>query len=221
VAGARTVLAATAANRSQLAAAMQSLPDVLTQAQRTLAQLAGVSNNALPMLRDLRPTTDSLVGISTEISRLADAADPALAGLEPVLRHGLQLVNAARPVIGQLASAAPAAQQTVSALSQVGLGLVGNDEKLSNLLDFIKFWALTTNGQDGLSHYFRAHVVAETEIATSPIRTPPTSSPNKKGVPGVPLAKTLGSLHATVNTVTGLTSQQEHSLLSQLLGGSS
>jgi len=98
VASARTVLEATASERRQLELALRLLPSTLARAQSTLAQLAGVSDNALPLLRDLRPATDHLSEISIEISRLTAAADPALASLEPVLRHGRQLVAAARPV---------------------------------------------------------------------------------------------------------------------------
>lgn len=219
VASARTVLAATASQRQQLDATLRLLPGTLAQAQSTLASLAGVSDAALPLLKDLRPTTDSLTGISDEISRLADAANPALASLEPVLRHGRELVMAAQPVAAEAGAMAPALRQTVSSVSQVGLALVGSDQKLSNLLDFIKFWALTTNSQDGLSHYFRAHVIVEPEMALSVVRTPP--SPTGKAVLGlrVPVPKVVPSLGSAVATVTGLTPDQEHSLLSQLLGG--
>ena len=221
IASARTVLAATASQRRQLEATLRLLPNTLAQAQSTLAALAGVSDNALPLLQDLRPATDNLSDISGEISRLADAADPALASLEPVLRHGRQLVAAAQPVVAEARAMAPAARQTLSSASQVGLALVGSDEKLSNLLDFIKFWALTTNGEDGLSHYFRAHVIVETETATSPIRTPPRSVSNTAGGPLIPLTKVAAPFDKAVATVTGLTPDQEHSLLSQLLGGAS
>lgn len=233
-------LAATARNDQNLGATLDRLPRALKTAQGTLAALSSVAGSTAPVLAAIRPTTDNLVQLSGELSRFSTSASPALEALAPVLDQADVLLARARPVARSLSSLSPQMQSTARHGRVIGTAALKN---LSSILDFIRNWALTTNGQDGLSHYFRAHVVVTSQILTGLTGGGQTGSLPIKGAQNganvlPPLQGTLGGLvdglgntlgsllgkgtkshAATGGTATGLSPTQENSLLSSLLGG--
>jgi phospholipid/cholesterol/gamma-HCH transport system substrate-binding protein len=164
----------------------------------------------------MRPATDKLVAISAELRRFADAADPALAQADPLLAQAKKLIDQAAPVVASLRRAGPDLSGTARNARPIATKLMGN---LRNVLDFVKYWALTTNGGDGLAHYFRAHAVVTAEPATGYVpgagdamKIPKIKTPK---IPGLPLDGTVPDL----GSATGLSSAQEDSLLDNLIGG--
>jgi phospholipid/cholesterol/gamma-HCH transport system substrate-binding protein len=233
VEGGSRLLAATAAEKTALQQSLSALPATLREARARLASLADTADRATPLLEDIRPVTSDLDDISGELERLSAAADPALARLRPVLEQAQELIAQARPVAADLAAAAPAARSAASSARPVALALVGDDAKLANLLEFVRNWALTTNGKDGLSHYFRAHAIVSEESLMGPV---PVDTPVKdatKPSAGTPAAAPAGpkvgvpALDEVVrglplldpDSATGLTAEQERNLLGTLLGG--
>lgn len=221
------MLGALAAERVAFDATLAELPATLTSARRTLAEVAGVADDATPTLKAARPVTDNLTEITGELHRFADAADPALASLKPVLDRGSALLDQAAPVVAQLRDAGPALRGTAGKFRPLGNVLL--DQHLGDLMDFVRKWSLSTNGKDALSHYFRGvvHVTPNTlsDLAASALlppkgkplgggreRPPATSVP----VPGLPK---LGPAEPDPGNATGLTQEQERSMLGQLLGG--
>lgn len=240
--GARNLLSATAREQSALESSLQQLPATLAEAQARLASLAGVADSATPVLASIRPVTGSMVDISAELSNLANTANPALSGLQPVLEKARTLVAEARPVAADLAAAAPAARASVTSVTPVASALIGDDAKLSNLLEFIRNWALTTNGSDGLSNYFRAHVIVSEETLMGPVPAKTPAQGVTKNLPPIglptPPAPALSALPSPVagvvpgvvgglptpppldpGSATGLTPAQEKRLLGTMLGG--
>ncbi|WP_338051680.1 MlaD family protein [Pseudonocardia acidicola] len=217
---AHLLLRTTAANRSALEDSLQQLPLTLSRARRTLAQVAGVAEATTPTLASIRPVTDNLTDISGELQQFSEATDPALASLGPVLTEAKQLLDEAAPVVRALR---PAGQDLGAVAASTRPIVQQLTENLSAVLDFIRFWALTTNGYDGLSHYFRAYVVITPNSLTGPI--PGGShlldalpqSVNLPNVPGPTGAPVLGQPDA--GNPTGLTPAQEQGLMGQLLGG--
>ncbi|MCW2616261.1 MAG: organic solvent transporter substrate-binding protein [Frankiales bacterium] len=236
VEGASRVLAATTAEQRALEQSLQALPATLVEAHARLASLADTAEQATPLLKDIRPVTTDLEDISGELDRLSRAADPALTRLTPVLERAQALITQARPVAADLAAAAPAARSVTASGRPVALALIGDETKLANLLEFIRNWALTTNGKDGLSHYFRAHAIVseETLMGPIPVDTPlkdvtkdlpaigvPTAVPLVTGLPGLgDVVRRLPALPLLdPDSATGLTVHQERDLLGILLGG--
>jgi phospholipid/cholesterol/gamma-HCH transport system substrate-binding protein len=237
-------LAATARNDAALADALEQLPSALNETRATLAALAGAAGSTTPVLRSLRPLTDDLVEVSQELDRFSRSAAPALEGLDPVLEQARVLIARARPVARTLASLSPDMRSTADRGRVIATSALDN---LSTIMDFVKYWALTTNGQDGLSHYFRAHLVVTDSIATGFVpdaeEQPPTTTPEDLGpldLPGQlldgagplldgvlggltpPLDGLLGNRSgrtAERNSATGLTPAQELSLVTYLTGG--
>ncbi|NMH91416.1 MCE family protein [Pseudonocardia bannensis] len=214
------LLRTTAANRSAMEASLQQLPATLSRARSTLAQVAGVAEATTPTLESIRPVTDDLTELSSELQHLSAAADPALASLEPVLAEARRLLDEAAPLVHALR---PAGQDLGAVATSTRPVVEHLTEHLGGLLDFIRFWALTTNGHDGLSHYFRAFVVLTPNSLTGPIPgggdllEPLPQSIEVPDVPGLPDAPVLGRPES--GNATGLSPEQEQGLVGQLLGG--
>lgn len=218
VGSAETTLSAVADRRQALKSALHDLPSTLTTAQRTLGRLAGVADSGATTLKSLRPVTGNLKNISSEVRRLADAMQPALASARPVLRRGQALLDEAGPLARALQPAGPYLRGVAGSARPLVEGL---DARFRDILDFVKFWAMSTNGYDGISHYFRGHVV---DTPQDVAQIPGVPMPTKK--PALPkLGAAAGGLLKPVlpgsqpGNATGLTPQQENSLVGQLLGG--
>ncbi|HWJ82431.1 MAG TPA: MlaD family protein [Nocardioides sp.] len=146
-------LAAIHAHETAFGEVLAQLPSTLVSAQRTLAEFGGVADTATPTLRALRPLTGDLQSVVAELKDFADAADPALAALEPVLQRADDLLTAAAPVVARLRSVGPNLRRAAASLLPVGRQLL--DQHLHGVMEFVRKWALSTNGRDGISHYFR------------------------------------------------------------------
>lgn len=241
VGSADSLLGATARNEEALDQTLARLPGALEETRQTLRALSRASRATTPTLRAIRPTTDNLVQLSKELTAFSRAAGPALDGLDPVLEKGLSLLESARPVVESLRRGGPDLSGTARGARPVVTQLLGN---LRNVMDFVKYWALTTTNEDGLSHYFRAHYVVSAETATGLLpagaQPPPTGGDQGQqpgllpglGLPGLPaldglLGKgqpPLGGLGGLLGrpsaggSATGLTPKQEQNLLDSLIG---
>ncbi|MEV4731858.1 MlaD family protein [Saccharopolyspora sp. NPDC049426] len=223
------VLGAVAANQRAVDSSLAQLPGTLSAARAALSDVSGVAEQTTPTLESMRPTTNNLNAISGELQRFADSADPALASAQPVLQRAQELLDQAAPVVRELEAAGPDLRGTAGSLRPIGTALTSN---LGNVLDFIRFWALTTNGHDGLSHYFRAHLVVSPETALGPAPVAPPAVPPgltpPPGLPQLPLRQLplpqlpgLGGSQPAGSDggATGLTADQERSMLDHLVGG--
>lgn len=244
VASADTLLATTQANEQAFRAMLAQLPGTLQSARTALQTLEGTAAATTPTLAELRPVTDDLTEVSSEILAFADAANPALGSLNGVLSHADELLAEAAPVAAALRAAAPALTADAQALDPLTRELAGD---FTTVMEFFKGWALATNGRDGLAHYFRAGLVVTDYSVTgllptgggAPAPTPaPTPTPGAAPlapVPGVPdllgglgqgldgitsgLAGLLSPQRTSDGGVTGLDATQERGVLGFLLGG--
>lgn len=224
-------LTAVAQNRAAVQATLQRLPATLVRAQRTLAQVAGVSEEATPTLAKMRPVVGDLPDISRELQRFADSVDPALASLTPVLDKAEKMLDEAAPLVKVLRPAG----DDIRGVAATGRHLMEEalSKRLVNLMEFIKGWALSTTGYDGLSHYFRGvAVVSPKGLATTGLGPVPGAPEAEKIVPDVkypklPIPPPLGPKSekeaaedaANQDSATGLTEEQENSMVEYLLGG--
>jgi phospholipid/cholesterol/gamma-HCH transport system substrate-binding protein len=235
------LLGTTSENDAALKQVLLDLPSTLRTAVTTLSDLTGTAQEATPELESIRPLTDNLTQISTELEQFANAADPALASAQPVLNEATKLLVQAQPVVAQLEAAGPALNSDAASVRPIVDRLSSN---LDNVFNFLKYWALTTNGYDGLSHYFRAAVVVTPMSATGLVpglggnlgiggSQPPAGAAGSKGAvtkSAAPVVQTLhdllgGIIPGLLSTspgpdggVTGLTQTQEKQGLLSLLG---
>lgn len=215
-----------AEDRDAVREALERLPGTLAGARQTLARVAGVADNATPVLASMRPVTEDLRAISGELGELSAAADPALASLRPVLEHAQRLIDRAAPVAAALRPAG-ADLRTAAAGGRRLVDTALSGAALGDLLEFVKNWALITSGYDGLSNYFRVAAIstptALTTTATGPVPGLDRPTPGKKP-PSPPslLPPGLGGVVPDLlgnGSATGLSADQENNLLDQLLGG--
>lgn len=222
------MLAATASEDKHLRAALAELPATLRQARKTLTGLTGTSKATTRVLGNIRPTTDNLSAISEELVDFADSADPALASARPVLERADELLDLARPVAQELRKAGPDLKGSAKGAKPIVTEL---NDNLGNVLSFIRYWALTTNGRDGLAHYFRGNFVLTPDSVTGLL---PGGGENGAPDPGTeseprervdeptsegPLPGGLLEPSTEDGGVTGLNREQEKNALGFLLGG--
>ncbi|WP_020661456.1 MlaD family protein [Amycolatopsis benzoatilytica] len=208
-------LATISSNREALQNTLTELPGFLANARRAVQQLAGVAQQATPMLADVRPTTDNLAKISQELKTFADTADPALAAARPVLDHAKALLDQAAPLVKALRP--QLADLRTASVASIPLGRELADN-MDGLLATITGWGLACTGYDSVAHYFRGMLVAtpkpllqtvQAEVLGSPGSGKSAPKPQANPVPAVP----------DPGNATGLTADQEKSLIGQLLGG--
>ncbi|GAA3522765.1 hypothetical protein GCM10022222_00780 [Amycolatopsis ultiminotia] len=233
------MLAAVAAQRQSMQQALSQLPGTLRTARQVLSETAGAAEQGIPALDSVRPVTDNLSAITAELNSFADSADPALSSLPAVLDRAKELLDQAAPVVRDL-GAGGAVLPGVSASAH---RLVGDlTPALGTALDFVKYWAMSTNGRDALGNYFRAFVVTTPKsllqipgaglgpanpAASQPLAASPApakqqalqSSPSQPQQPPLNLPAPAGPPPGDPGSATGLTGNQESSLLDQLLGG--
>lgn len=224
------LLQQTQINEQAFRAMLAELPSTLRQARRTLGNVETTSDAAVPTLKRLRPTVSDLDEIAGELQRFAEAADPALAALNPVLKKADALIAEARPVARLLREQAPAIRADVEALDKV---TKSTRSVISPAMEFVRGWAMASNGRDGLSHYFRGAVVVSPDWVTGNLPSAPSGSitDKQRGGSSGPLqgltndvTGALGGLLSSKTDksggVTGLTPLQEEGALGFLLGGS-
>jgi phospholipid/cholesterol/gamma-HCH transport system substrate-binding protein len=161
---AERTLGTVAANREAMNDSLLELPSTLSSAQRSLDQLGATADRATEMLADVRPLTDDLAHTSRELHEFADAARPALSSMPDVLDKLNQMLDDARPVVDELRPLSgdlSTVSNTVRVLNdQLFTHAPGVPSQLENLMTGVANWSMATSGYDGLSHYFRAVVMA-------------------------------------------------------------
>jgi phospholipid/cholesterol/gamma-HCH transport system substrate-binding protein len=139
------------------------------------------------------------------------------------------MLDDARPVAEDLREMGPDLVKTARGLQPVAEQLSSN---INNVLNFIRFWALTTNGADGISHYFRAHLTVQASMLDGNL---PGLSPGTANLGGADPAPNSGQPKNTSplqvpggllqpgqsrdGGVTGMNQKQESGALGFLMGG--
>jgi phospholipid/cholesterol/gamma-HCH transport system substrate-binding protein len=216
------LLRTTTANERELDASIVRLPRTLADARATLSRLAGVGEHGAATLGQLRPMTDALPRLTGEINGFTEAADPALASLDPVLRRGQEFLDEARPLVQTLRPAGADLRSVSASTRPIAADLT---KDLHSVLELLRNWSMCANGFDGVSNYFRGIAIVDPESGTGNIPRgvlpvqPHTPGPiDGKGSPRMPL---LGSNAGTPDpgNATGLRPKQEQDMFTQLLGG--
>ena len=226
------VLTAVRERQAKLEQTLDKLPGTLRVLRTTLGNLRSAADDTAPTLEELRPLTDKLPVLATELRAFSDALDPALATSEPVLRKAEELLEAAAPVAADARQAGGGLATSTDGVQRLTKAVTRNREDVFN---YIRYWALTTNGYDGLSHYFRAHYVVDpdTILGLLPVSGTTSSGAKPRGSttadkPATPKSGGLldglngvlgGLLQPKGDSATGLSEKQELDLLGLLLGG--
>ncbi|WP_165034931.1 MlaD family protein [Candidatus Protofrankia californiensis] len=216
-------MTAVAAQRQAVDDSIRQLPATLVQARATLARLSGVADPTTATLSSLRPVTDELTDMSSELRQFSEAADPALASLQPVLDRGNAMLDEAAPLVHSLLPAGGELRDVAQSGRQLAENVLG--DHLTQLMEFMKGWALATSDYDAISHYFKAILPISPSPVLRAVAGPVPGLPDNPApnltlpvLPRLPLPGRAGD-SSDGNSATGLTQSQENSLLGQLLGG--
>ncbi|AIJ23303.1 MlaD family protein [Amycolatopsis methanolica] len=212
-------LATVSQNREALRETLAELPGFLDHARAAVREIAGVTQQMTPVLADIRPVTDDLTAITRELTAFADTADPALAAARPVLDHAKALLDQAAPLVKALQPQMADLRSGAEAAVPLGRELADN---LDGLLAMITGWGLACTGYDSVSHYFRGMLVATPSPLLQTVQSELLGSPGGgKSAPETPDAPAPQAVPVLTDplTATGLSQEQEKSLIGQLLGG--
>jgi phospholipid/cholesterol/gamma-HCH transport system substrate-binding protein len=149
-----------------------------------------------------------------------------------VLLEAQKLLDKARPVATSLRQQGADTVDSATGLEPIVRDLTSNR---TNVMEFLKRWALTTNAKDGLTHYFRAFADVTPMTATSnipgeggnagvggtppPLTTAPGGAPVSPPMTGNPKGLLTPAAPSGDGGATGLTPQQESGALGFLVGG--
>jgi phospholipid/cholesterol/gamma-HCH transport system substrate-binding protein len=148
---------AAAQQRDQLRTALRKLPGTLGTADRTLADVPGTVDKAVPLLDDLRPATDRLPAVARTLR-------PVLADLRPTVAQ-------LRPTLGSLGTLL---QFTPGLLDSAHGALPGTDSAVTSLTPALSFlrpytpevvgwlsnWGSSAANYDSNGHYMRVNIPA-------------------------------------------------------------
>jgi phospholipid/cholesterol/gamma-HCH transport system substrate-binding protein len=223
---ATSLTATTAKDQAQFQDTVRELPGTFSAARSTLGNLADAADPTRDSLHSLKPVTDDLNSISDEVMDFSDASDPALDKLAPVLAKGAALLKEVQPVAKDLHTAGPDITDTAKGASPI---FKQASKNVSAVLGFVRRWALTTNGKDGLSHYFRAHINATPLSVTGNLPIGGTGADGVVGHDPAPdsgqpardpkIPGLLAPKSAKDGGLTGLNPKQESGALGFMLGG--
>lgn len=226
------LLGTTARQQRQFDQSLAEMPETLRVVRSTLNELTAAANQTTPTLAALRPTTDSLSVMSQELHGFSTSADQALTSADPLLEKATAMVEQARPVVAALRRSGP----DMNAVTKAGAPLARElSVHFEDVMMALRNWALTTNGRDGLSHYFRGLAVVSPESFAGLLPSQPEENPGPilkpkptlpalpklpgLGVDGKPLEGLLAPSSSPDGGVTGLSREQENGLAGLILGG--
>ncbi|WP_435769041.1 MlaD family protein [Nocardioides sp. SYSU DS0651] len=149
----RNLLVALGSEQQGIRDTIAELPGTLREARTTLTALERVADATAPTLKAARPVTDDLEQIAKEIQAFTVYATPAFASFNGVFAEAEKLIDRAAPLVKALRKSGPEIEGVAAGLVPAGDQLL--DKHLGDLMAFVRKWALSTNGRDAVSHYFR------------------------------------------------------------------
>ncbi len=173
---------AAAQQREQLRAALRKLPGTLGTADRTLADVPGTVDKAVPLLEDLRPATDRLPAVARTLRPVLADLRPTVAQLRPTLAS---LGTLLQFTPGLLDSAHGALPGTNSAVSSLTPALSFLRPYTPEVVGWLSNWGSSAANYDSNGHYMRVNIPAGlTSFDNNPGVMPPGMTSDPFPAPG-------------------------------------
>src|SRR4051812_9159902 len=197
---ANTTAQATAERRVALRASIRRLPGFLRQLRPLMADLGSFSDQATPVVHDLRIAAPDISRLIRQLGPFSTAARPAIRSLGKATVKGRPALLRARPLVQDLRSFAREASPVSVNLDDLtkSLDKTGGIERI---MDYLFFQMTAINGFDSVGHYLRAGLIvnlcstyATPETAGCPSHFPSTGTPRTPSgkPPLAPPAKAKG-----------------------------
>jgi virulence factor Mce-like protein len=152
---------ATAARRTELAAAIRRLPPLLAEAEPSLRAVGALASDGTPLVRDLRRSAAPLDRVAAALPGFSAGGRPALTSLARLSDRGVPALRAAAPDVRRLRGFAADARPAGS-LAQELLASARDAGSVEGLLQFVAFGARALARKDKTSHILGAFPVAPT-----------------------------------------------------------
>jgi virulence factor Mce-like protein len=167
---ANTVNQATAERSAALRANLQLLPPFLQQLRPTLARVNGLSDEMVPVLRDLHAQAPAINRLIEQLGPFSQAARPAIRSLGQASAVGTPAVKAFLPIVNQLDQFTHAAKPVANNLAAV-LKSLRDTGGIERLMDYVFFQVAAVNGFDSIGHYLRAGLIVNlcSSYAVAPV----------------------------------------------------
>ncbi|MBA2506827.1 MAG: MCE family protein [Thermoleophilaceae bacterium] len=158
---ANTVSTATAERSADLQRTFQKFPSALRALRPTLRDLGALSDEMTPVLRDLGESAPDLNRFLLSLGPFSEEAIPSLDTLGDALEVGLPALKASDPLLKDVRAFARDLVPLASDLDSLTASL---DETggIERIMDYLFFQVTAINGFDGVSHYLRAQLIANT-----------------------------------------------------------
>jgi len=147
--------AVTARRRAELGTTIRRLPKLLRTSRGALAELRGTSQEALPVVRDLRAAAPGIDAVVAALPALARAGTPAVAALGRASRDLRPAARALRPGAAAARPFAALALPTGRVLDELATSL-REKGATRGLLTFLMNATLATSRYDTVSHVLTA-----------------------------------------------------------------
>jgi phospholipid/cholesterol/gamma-HCH transport system substrate-binding protein len=158
IANMSAVAAATAAERDDLEASIERLPEFLRELRPTMVRLGALADEMTPVMSDLGDVAPDINRFLLELGPFSQAGIPALDSLGEASKIGTPAIQASLPVIKDVHTLASAARPVGKTLAQVLQSFQRNDG-IERLMDYLFFQAAAVNGFDSFGHYLRAGLI--------------------------------------------------------------
>jgi ABC-type transporter Mla subunit MlaD len=167
---ANTVNQATAERSAALRANLQLLPPFLQQLRPTLTRVNGLSDEMVPVLRDLHAQAPAINRLIEQLGPFSQAARPAVRTLGQASEAGIPAVKAFNPIVNQLDQFTRAAKPVASNLAAV-LKSLRDTGGIERIMDYAFFQVAAINGFDSIGHYLRAGLIVNlcSSYAVAPV----------------------------------------------------
>ena len=162
---------ATAERRDALEAQFRLFPVFLRQLQPTLQRLGSFSDQATPVVTDLRSEAPALSRFAKALGPFSEASIPAIKSLGKAADVGKVAVPKTLPITKNIASLAQSAQPVIANL-RATLESLRDTGGIEGIMNYIFFQVAAVNGYDTAGHYLRAGLIVNT---CSTYVTAPTS----------------------------------------------
>ncbi len=157
--GARRTADASAARAPDIERSLQRLPRFLTGLRRQMLQVGALTQQGVPLLRDVAPAAPALSRATTALEPFAKAATPAVRALGTASDRLDPLIRGVRPLVPRLARVGKQARPVLAKLDALTASFA-KQLGLQHVAELLYGATNAVNAFDGVGHYARAEALS-------------------------------------------------------------
>lgn len=173
---------AAAQQREQLGGALRRLPGTLDTAHQALGHVPGVADKAVPLLRDLRPSTQQLPSVASNLTPVLRRVPPMLDKLGPTVAAADRLLDFTPGLLDSAHQTLPGLTGATSYLQPILNHLRPYTPELAG---WVSQWTSNGANYDANGHFVRFYLQeGATTFSNNPGIAPPGTESDQYPLPG-------------------------------------